>query len=381
MMNTSKDKNQPKMSERYPLLEINVSYIEKNSHIITTSCQKHNIRVCGIVKGANADPKVANALIRGGCQEIGDARLHHLRDLKEQGIHVPLLLTRIPMLSEIDDLVAHADISLNSELSVIKAIDLAARNQNRHHKVIIMCDLGDLREGFFYSAEVLEAALYIENHMTHVELLGIGTNLGCYGSVEPSVDNLNQLVTIAERIEEEIGRKLKVISGGATSSLPLVFNGTIPERINHLRIGEGILLAKDLEAYWGLDLSHMHQDTFLLKTQLIEVKTKPTHPIGRLFVDAFGQRPQYEDRGIRKRGIVAVGKQDFVYHDKLIPTDPKIRIVGSSSDHLIIDLEDTTTYQVGDIVSFTMFYGPMLYLTGSQSVYKTHTQNMKRAAI
>ena len=359
----------------YPQLNIHLSRLKANAQKVSEACQQHGIQICGIVKGANGDPMVADALVQGGCHQIGDSRIHHLKALKEHGIASPLLLTRIPMLSEIEDLVQYVDISLNSELKVLQRIDEVAGRHGVRHKVILMCDLGDLREGYFDMKEAIEAALFVENHWLHVELYGIGTNLGCYGSVEPTVENLTQLIELTECIESKIGRTIEVISEGATSTLPLVFYDEVPERINHLRIGEGILLAKDLVAYWGLDLSYLNQDTFILEAELIEVKTKPTHPIGKLFVDAFGQRPHYEDRGIRKRGILAVGKQDFVHHDKLVPLDPNIAIVGSSSDHLIIDLEDASqSYRVGDVIAFTMYYVPMLYLSGSASIHKKYTE-------
>jgi len=372
MSHSCKKQKQPIKQNMYPQIDIHLNRLQHNAQHISKICRNHNIHVCGIVKGANGDPLVAKSLIMGGCSQIGDSRLHHLKDLKEHGIKAPLLLTRIPMLSEVEMLVKYADISLNSEIEAIRAINDEAIIQNRIHKVILMCDLGDLREGCFDQDELFKCAKTIES-LSHVELYGIGTNLGCYGSVEPTIDNMNQLVSIVEETESLIGRQIEVISGGATSTLPLVINDQIPDRINHLRIGECILLGKDLDAYWGLDMSVLHQDTFILKAELIEVKSKPTHPIGKLFVDAFGERPHYEDRGVRKRGILAIGKQDFVYHDKLIPIDPNIEIVGSSSDHLIIDMEATNqSYKLGDVVSFKMFYGPMLYLTGSNSVSKSY---------
>ena len=122
---------------------------------------------------------------------------------------------------------------------------------------------------------------------------------------------MNELVSIAEAVESAIGRKLEIISGGATSSYPLVLEGAMPPRINHLRIGEGILLAYDLKEIWGLDMSGMRQDVFTLKAEVVEVREKPSHPVGEIFIDCFGRKPEYEDRGIRKRAILAMGKLDF----------------------------------------------------------------------
>ena len=238
-----------------------------------------------------------------------------------------------------------------------------------------MVDLGDLREGFFNKEELIDITLYIENNLEYVKLYGIGTNLSCYGSIKPSHENLSYLCEIAQDIEDKIGRKLDIISGGSTTSLPLLFDNKMPSKINNLRIGEALIIGRDLIDYWGYDLDKMHKDTMILKAEVIEIKEKPTYPIGEMFLDAFGNKPVYEDKGIRKRAILAVGKQDFVNDRDLVPSDENVEIVGSSSDHLIVDIQDSdTNFQVGDIMSFGMFYSNALYLTSSKYVNKHYIQ-------
>ena len=118
-------------------------------------------------------------------------------------------------------------------------------------------------------------------------------------------------------------------------------------------------------------MKHMHKDTFVLKAQVVEIKHKPTHPIGEVFIDAFGNKPTYEDNGIRKRALLAVGKQDFGLQDNLIPQKQGVKIVGSSSDHLIIDIEDCDIeVKLGDILDFIMYYPPMMYLSGYSAIPK-----------
>ena len=145
----------------------------------------------------------------------------------------------------------------------------------------------------------------------------------------------------------------------------------MPKRINLLRVGEGILLAKDLKDLWGYDQSYMYQDVFKLRCEVIEVKDKPTHPIGEIFVDAFGNKPTYEDRGIRKRALIALGKVDYAYIDELIMNEEGAFIVGASSDHTIIDIEDAKRdIKVGDIIEFDLCYATMVYLTNSDNINK-----------
>lgn len=236
-----------------------------------------------------------------------------------------------------------------------------------------MCDLGDLREGFIDKDLFVKSALEIEE-MNGVELAGVGTNLGCYGSIKPSCENLGELVSLARGIESKIGRRLEIVSGGATSTLPMVYEGSIPDGINHLRVGEAILLARDLPDIWEVDLPKTYKkNTVVVEAQIVELKkTKPSHPIGETFIDAFGNRPTFEDRGLETRAILAIGRQDFAMMDQLIPVDTSIELVGCSSDHLIVSINEDDRYQVGDVLQFEMFYGPMLFLSGADHVNKTY---------
>ena len=128
-------------------------------------------------------------------------------------------------------------------------------------------------------------------------------------------------------------------------------------------------MARVAEKYYGYDLSDMHSDVFTLRAEVVEVKTKPTHPVGEVGVDAFGRRLTYEDRGIRRRAIVAVGKADIGDSDNIFPADRGIEVLGGSSDHTILDVEDAERdIKPGDILDFAVNYGAMLYLTGSANV-------------
>ncbi len=355
----------------YPILEINLKKIRNNAEIIKEICSKNGIEVVGVVKGAEALLPVAAAFLEGGISCLADSRMEHVLSLRRGGLVAEILLLRIPMISELDNLVCNVDMSLNSEISVLRKIEEACVRNDKSHGVILMADLGDLREGYFDEEELLEAACFVENNLKRVRLKGIGTNLGCYGSVAPTPENMGRLVELAERIEERIGRRLEIISGGATSSLKPLVEGEMPERINHIRIGEAILTARDMEEYFDCEIEGLERDAFVLKAEVVEVKTKPTHPVGDMMVNAFGEKPVFEDKGRRKRALLAVGRGDFGQPDKLIPKLAGAFVLGASSDHLILDIEDCTVgIKVGDILDFGMYYGPMLFLCGSDSVNK-----------
>ena len=358
------------MENRYPRVEINLAHLQHNVSKVVEKCGSFGIQVAGVIKGATGIPEVARAFDKGGAAFIASSRLEQLEDAINAGIEKPMMLIRIPMLSEVKDVIRLADISLNSEFEVIKALNDEARVQGKLHKVILMADLGDLREGFWDKDEMIKVAEYIENKMINIQLVGIGTNVGCYGSISPTVEKLEELVELAERIEERLGRQLEYISGGATSSLMRVWDKNIPKRINMLRVGEGILLARDLDVFYGYDMSDLYQDIFRLKAEVIEVKDKPSYPVGTIAIDAFGHTPTYVDRGIRRRALLAMGKVDYGDPAELLPMDKSIEVLGASSDHTIIDVEDAERdYKVGDIMTFDICYATVVYLTNCRNVH------------
>lgn len=356
-----------------PKLVVDLNKLRHNVEKVQRMCHDKGVEIAGVVKGCTGLLECVEQFERAGCRFIASSRLEQLEPLKENGIQTPLMMIRIPMLSEVADVVRLTDISLNSEVEVLKALNKQAGIQDKKHQVILMADLGDLREGFWDKDELIEAALMVENDLYNLELAGVGTNLGCYGAVAATPEKLNELVDIAERIEEKIGRELEFISGGATSTLPRIIEDNLPARINLLRVGEGILLAKDLQDLWGYDMSYMHKDAFTLRAEVIEVKDKPTHPVGEIMFDAFGNQPTYEDRGIRKRALLALGKVDYAFPEELIPRETGITVLGASSDHTILDVEDYDgTIEVGDVIEFDLCYATIVYVTNSNNIEKVY---------
>ncbi|MEW5813875.1 MAG: alanine racemase [Spirochaetota bacterium] len=339
-----------------PILHIDLEKIEANTRAITALCRQHSINLTGVTKATCGLPQAASAMIKGGVESIGESRLENIHRLRANGIACPIMLLRIPPLSLVDEIVRSVDISLNSELPVIKAISEAAEKRGVVHEIILMVDLGDLREGIWpddlipFTREVVE--------LPSVKIVGLGTNLTCYGGVIPSTENMTALVTYARRLEKLFGLSLKYISGGNSSSLPLLASGGMPEGINHLRIGEAILLGK--ETVHRNPWPGTSQDAFILSAEVIELKEKPSIPLGISGEDAFGEKPVFTDRGERMRGILNIGRED-VHVEGLNPLDSKLRILGASSDHLIIDVTDASPpVTLGARLRFTLDYAALL---------------------
>lgn len=349
-----------------PRVEIYVNRIAENTGVIVRSCKGRGIAVAGVTKATLGHPDVARAMLEGGARWIADSRVANLRRLRDSGVSCEALLLRAPTLAEAGDAVDVADMTLISSVETAKALGEAATVRRKIHKVILMVDVGDLREGVLPEAAVETAARI--SRIKGIKLNGIGTNVACYGGVLPTFDNMSLLLRVAGDIRGELGLDLPVISGGNSSAIPLVRSSEVPRGINQLRIGESILLGRDVT--YRRPLPDMHLDAFVLVGEAIEVERKPSRPQGEIGQDAFGKVRSFRDRGTRLRAILAMGRQDVV-PEGLAPLESGIEVLGASSDHLILDVEDCDRrIRVGDEVRFTMSYGCLLAAMTSPYIHK-----------
>ena len=371
----------------YPRLLIDIEKLKHNIDVLGALAGKAGCSLSIVTKSICADDRACDMIAsHPAVSYMADSRISNIKKYHEKA-HAAgkqTLLLRLPMMCEIEDVVKYADISFNSEVSTIKALNEEAGRQGVIHRVVLMVDLGDLREGIFFrdlSFEdkkhccrkasgpdaVLNAARLVQDS-ENLELYGISTNLTCYGAIIPKHDNLSVLCEIAECIENELGVKLQMISGGNSSSVYLVDKNELPEKINNLRPGEGYLLGN--ETAYGKRIEGTFDDALMIEAQIIELKRKPSVPIGEVGMDAFGNRPEFEEHGIITRAILGIGEQDMDVTG-MIPVDKKIRVLGASSDHMILDVTEAEQhFHVGDTVRFKLKFGAMLKAATSTYVEK-----------
>ncbi len=353
----------------YPRVVINLKKFRHNVQTIKEEMDQKGIGIYGVSKVFCGDPMIAHKFELAGLEAVGESRIDNLKKL--QDLNIKKVLLRLPMQSEIRDLVAYVDISLNSEIKTLELISMEAVRQGKVHGVILMIDFGDLREGF-YDEEELYAAVKRSLDLEGVEVIGIGTNLTCFGAIIPKLSHMTKLVEIRDEIMRRYGLKLEVLSGGNSSSYYLISNEDFPKEINNLRIGEIFVCGN--ETAYSTRVPETYDDVFVLQAEIIELKEKPSLPIGESGVDAFGQKPVYTDKGNMLRAILATGRQD-VGMDDLVPIDDGIEILGSSSDHLILDMTHAKNqYQVGDTISFKLKYGGILGVMTSKYVKKVYVE-------
>ena len=351
------------MSDRYPMLEVDVGAMAQNARVLCDLCAQNGISVAGIIKFSDCDLQVAKAYRDGGCKQLGVSRAKHLKKLKEAYPNVQTLLTRAPTRACLEDCARYGDLSLHSDADVLTALNEEAGKWGTKPGIILMLDVGDLREGVDNIPELVELAQLCEK-LPNLHLRGIGTNHACMNGVLPTFENLSFLVEGAEAVEQAIGRKLEFISGGSSINLLLMKEGVnrMPKRINHLRLGGVIANPLNMRVNRGVVFPGMSEDTVRLYAEIVEIHEKDSAPKALSTKNWAGEVVVREDKGRRMRAILALGSQDVGDASNLIPEEPGVEIVGCSSDHTIVDVTDTgKVWRSGDVLSFKTRYANMLY--------------------
>jgi len=347
-------------------IQVDCRKIQENAEAIVALCASRGIDVVGVTKACCGEPEVARAMLDGGAQMLADSQLSHIRHLREGGIESDLMLLRLPRISEVDEVVTLTQVSLNSEVDTVRALSRAAEARGVEHRVILMVETGDRREGIMPERAAEAAGVILD--LPHVELVGLGTNLACIGGVLPTRKNARLFVDVVEDVEEILGTRFPVLSGGHTSNLDLLTRKEMPERINQLRVGEGILLG--VNSTTNNAIPAPHQDAFTVFAEVVELQTKPSLPEGEIAVDAFGRKPEWEDLGPRRRAILALGEQ-YVRVAGLRPQRSGTWIVGASSDHTVLDVTEADPPVVlGDELAFGANYSAVATAMASTTLVK-----------
>ena len=355
-----------------PRLEIDLDKIGHNARTLVERLGQRGISVTGVTKANLGSADIAATLLESGVKRLADSRIENIEALRLAQVRASMTLIRAPMLSQAKRVVMHADVSCNTEIEVIRALSLEAQKTGRTHDVILMVELGDLREGIMpedlldYVRETLD--------LPNIGFKGIGTNLACRSGVSPDGQNMARLSELADSIEAAFGLTVEIVSGGNSANLAWALSGAAIGRINDLRLGEAILLGCDPLHRHPID--GLHTDAITLCAEVIEAKIKPSKPWGRIAQTAFGDAPPVIDRGLVSQAIVAIGQQDIDPSGLQAPAG--IDVMGASSDHLILESE-RFKLSVGAEVVFQLNYSALVRAMTSPFVAKAMMQASKES--
>lgn len=346
-----------------PRLEIDLHKICHNARTLVERLGKHGISVTGVTKATLGAAEIAAALLEAGVKRLGDSRIENIEAMRLAQVPASMILIRSPMLSQTKRVVRLADVSCNTEIAVIQKLSFEAQKANHSHGVILMVELGDLREGIMPDdlMQTVRKTLSLPN----IVFKGIGTNLACRSGVSPDSKNMAILSELADSIEATLGLTVEIVSGGNSANLEWALSGAEIGRINDLRLGEAILLG--CETLHRQPIDGLHTDAITLYAEVIEAKSKPSKPSGKVAQNAFGEAPPVTDRGLVTQAILAVGQQDIDPSGLQAPIG--IEVMGASSDHLILE-SNCFELSVGAEVVFQLNYSALVRAMTSPFVSK-----------
>ncbi|WP_369049496.1 alanine racemase [Tenacibaculum sp. UWU-22] len=361
-------------------LIIHSEKIKENIKYLSNYFETHNVKWSLITKVFSGDKTFLKTILTKDVIEkinsVGDSRLTSLRNLKEVNPNLQTIYIKPPAEIYANDIVEYADISLNTSLSTIEALNESAKKKGLIHKIIIMIELGELREGV--NRENIIGFYKKVFNFSNIEVIGIGSNLGCMYGVEPSYDKLLQLSLYKELISAKFNKNLNLISGGTSITLPLIESNVIPKEINHFRVGEAAFFG--ISPLDGKPFKELYTDTFEFYANIIELKEKNIVPDGLISDANIGQTSEYNESDITETsykaildfGLLDVDKEDISTDDK------SISFVGITSDMLVIDIGDNKTklgrpkFKVGDKIKFKLNYMAVARLLNSKFIDKIY---------
>ena len=348
---------------------LDIKKLKSNFDYLNTLFKKNGIEWSVVSKLLSGNKIFLTELLKFDIKQVCDSRISNLKEIKSINPKIETVYIKPPAKRSISSVVKYADISMNTEFETIKLISKEAKKQNKIHKIIIMIELGELREGVLgeYLIDFYESVFKLEN----IQVVGIGTNLSCLYGVLPNHDKLIQLSLYEQLIEAKFNKQILYVSGGSSVTIPLIFQNLLPKGINHFRVGETLFLGTDV--YNNTKFKKMHSDVFSLYSEIIELIEKSVVPMGEMGTNVEGNSYEFDQTNIGEtsyRAIIDLGLLDVeVNHLEFV--DKSLKLAGASSDMIVIDLnKNKNKYKVGDLVEFKLDYMGILRIMNSKYIEK-----------
>lgn len=351
-----------------------ISNIDK----INTYLGNNNIKWSLIVKVLSGHKELLHSILSNPLikkvHSIGDSRLSNLKVIKKVAPDIVTMYIKPTAIKNVKSVIKFADISFNTTLSTILALNEEAKKNNKIHRIIIMIEMGELREGIIRENIVDFYSNIFE--LSNVKVIGLGTNLGCMYGIEPTYDKLIQLSLYKQLLETKFNKKLNLISGGSSITLPLIGKHKIPKAVNHFRIGEAAFFGTS--PFNNKKFRNFSTEAFEFKANIIELEEKEVEPDGIIGDGSVGHiKEAGKDATFPKsyKAILDFGILD-VDVNELTLKDKNINFIGTTSDMTVYDIGPNLTkfqrtkYRVGKQISFHPSYMAVARLMSSKFVEK-----------
>jgi predicted amino acid racemase len=350
-------------------IELNKEKLLHNFYFLDDLFEKNDISWGVVSKILCGNKDYLRLLLDLGIKEVHDSRISNLKVIKRINPDVQTVYIKPPPGNIIKNLVKYADVSLNTEYDTIKSISEEAGKQNKIHRILIMVEMGDLREGVM-GDELIDFYSSIFK-LSNIEVIGLGTNLNCLNGIMPTHDKMVQLSLYKQLIEAKFNKKIPWISGGSSVTIPMIYKKLIPKGVNHFRIGETLFFGNNLIT--NKPIKGMKTDIFKLYAEIIELTEKPMVPIGEIGVNVAGDSPEIDEKNFGKtsfRAILDIGLLD-IDTKNITPVKKNFKFSGASSDMIVLDIgRNSGKLKMGDQIEFRLDYMGALRILNSDYIDK-----------
>lgn len=336
------------------ILKISLDKLRHNIQHSIDLCKAKSIDLVVVSKSICADQKIIDVINEFPIKTIADSRIANFAKMKTDKNK---LLIRPTAPKEAYDLIRYCDISCQSNLDSLKAIGDMCVRENTTHEILLMIDMGDLRDGLVFtdSEQILKVARFVHEH-PRLRLVGVATNYNCFYGLQPNNNNMNHFGKIHDLILNAglYDTDSPIVSGGNSSSITILNDTskyTLDPVITDLRLGEVIVTGRDSHDKAIID--NYYSDVFVLEVPIIEIYEKPVN---------LGDVPEgaaVSDSRMR-RAVLSIGRQD-IYFEEMVPLDTRVKLLGASSDMAVLDIGDCD-YKVGDKMRFGLIYDALMTL-------------------
>ena len=340
-----------------PRVEIDLNKIRLNSEYLVKKLKPNGIQVVGVTKAVCGHPKIASAIIAGGVIGLADARIENVIRMRRAGINSDITMIRTPMASQIELILDNCNTSYNTEMSIIEKLANAAQKKNRTHNIILMVEMGDLREGIL--PKDLEKIVKKVANIPGIILKGIGANFACLNKVPPNKNTMLFFSNLINNVKSKCRQELKIISAGNSASLPWALSDKNSKKISELRLGEAIFLG--IDPISGYPIEGLYTDSFILKAEVIELNEKS------ICKNVFKKEPIVTSLCKKKQIILAIGKQDTDINGLTYPRNTSF--LGATSDHLVLKTSDPKL-QVGSELKIKLDYNALVRVMNTPTIKK-----------
>lgn len=352
-------------NNKYPCISFDTTKLSDNIKTIIKKTMEYRCVPIFVTKGFCANEDIVNLIYKNGGRWVGDSRILNLKKITSMSLEFDKkVLLRIPMQSELEDVIEYADISFESEYKTIERLSKIAYSKRKKHDIVLMIEQGDLREGIL--KEDVHRIFHDIKKLKNINIVGIGSNLTCLNGILPSIQTIGELECLYIDLQKK-GSNLNLLSYGNSSMLG--FLKDVDKKLNgikNIRVGESFLMGIDTTT--RRDCKWLNQNNFTFSAQIVELKKKPSKPWGEISYDGYGNVVKHKDEGVRTRAILGFGRQDVDIRF-ITPKDPHVTLIGQNSDHTLLDVTNGE-YILGDIVEFDMNYQGLLMCMTSEYVYK-----------